>query len=86
MITTKVPILQLSLCILDLIFFEVRKIEDSTPCCVIKIMFYNCCFLSVMANVNCQLDMSGKREPQLKNYLHQMAIWTCLGEIFSNPN
>lgn len=65
-ITRKVPILQLSLCILDLIFFEVHKIEDSTSYSVIKIMFYNCCFLGVMANVICQLDISGKEEASIE--------------------
>lgn len=30
-----------------------------------------------MANLDCQLDTAGKREPQLKNCLHYIALQTC---------
>lgn len=39
-------------------------------------------FLTVVAILGCQLDTLGKREPQLRNYLHQIGQWPCLWGIF----
>lgn len=35
-----------------------------------------------MDNFGCQLDKPGKKEPQLRNFLHWIEPWSCLQGIF----
>lgn len=40
----------------------------------------------VMANLGCQFDIPGKRDPQRKNCLHWIGLWPCLGSHFLHCN
>lgn len=40
------------------------------------------CMSYVMANLGCQFDTPGKREPQLRNCFYQIGLWACLWETF----
>lgn len=40
----------------------------------------------VIADLGCQLEVPGKKEPQLKNCFHQVGLWACIWGIFSIVN
>lgn len=35
----------------------------------------------VMPDFGCQLDILGSREPQLRNYLHHVGLWSCVDKF-----
>lgn len=39
-----------------------------------------------VAKLACQLDISGKSKPQLRNYCHQIFLWPCLWDVFLISN
>lgn len=46
------------------------------------LIFHNIICLIVLALLDCQLETLGDREPQLRNCLHQISLWTPALVIF----